>query len=68
MGEVMINKASVFQPRTTYFFLMSEFWFETIEKYKILTGIPFTQIDSPYHKISCTRGYAFALTHTSIPV
>ena len=25
MGEVMINKASVFQPRTTYFFMMSEF-------------------------------------------
>ena len=55
MGEVIINKASVFQPRTTYFFVMSEFCFETMEKCKILIHIPCTQIDSQYHNISCTR-------------
>ena len=35
MGEVMINKASVFQPRTTYIFVMSEFQFETIGDVKL---------------------------------
>ena len=30
MAEVMINMASVFQPRTTYLFVMSESQFKTI--------------------------------------
>ena len=39
MGEVMINKASVFQPRTTYFFMMSEFKISKSLRCKSLAGV-----------------------------